>query len=485
MKKTELRCSFMRKRILLLVSTWALYAQIDKQRAFEYDTWLHTFGEIITIMEAKSYKSTEIENAMSKAFESYVQIDPHSAFLTSKQCRDLQEKMKEEMFGIGVVLPGEKNRDDDFFAIVEVQPDSPAEKAGIKPGDKIIQINQTIVKGLDLDEIMGLIKGEKNTPVSLKVLRTNQPEPLSIEVIRGLVKKEMAAAYHFPDHHIYYLLLTIFSEKSAKNVKLVLEKALKEKSRGVIIDLRNNTGGLFESALEIINLFLPAGNPVATIKNRDKKIMNSWKSNGKPLPHIDQMPIIILVNNYTASASEILAGVLQEYRTQKNMFPIFIVGDETFGKGSVQEVIPLHNNCALKITTGLYYLAFDKEIQGKGVDPDFLIEHKTPPSDTIKWITTTYGKESSLKDSIKPQNISEPKDKNKKNEKELPWKERRKLIVSQDYYVQNALNLLNMYHLGKETQKDLGHNPNKMLEFLKTTYTIDSTINCIDVNLGS
>jgi carboxyl-terminal processing protease len=278
-------------------------------------------------------------------------------------------------------------------------------------------------------------------------------------------------------------LLTIFSEKSTRNVEQILTRALKERSKGVIIDLRNNTGGLFESALEILNLFLPKGSPVASIKNRDKKIMGSWKANGKPLAAISSTPIIILVNNYTASASEILVGVLQEYRKQKNLFPVFVVGDETFGKGSIQEIIPLNNECALKLTTGLYYLAFDREIQGKGIEPDFLLEHKLSPSDTIKWVTSTYGKESSLKDSIKPQAPAAPS-KTKKSEKEIPWKERKKLIISQDYYVQNAINLLNLYNLECTCSKELMDNPNKALAFLKENYVIDGVIECKDVQLN-
>ena len=472
------------KKLLLIVTVITLNGAImDQKRAFNYDTWLHTFGEIINLIETKSYKSITIEDAMSRAFEAYVQLDPHSSFLTQKECKSLQEKMSEEMFGIGVVLPGEKNRDDEFFVIVEVQPDSPAEKATIKQGDKIIQIDNTPVKGLDIDEIMNLIKGEKDTPVELKLLRAPQQDPMTVTVFRGLVKKEMAAAYYFPQHDIYYLLLTIFSEKSTKNIQHVLTEAIKKKSKGIIIDLRNNTGGLFDSALEILNLFLPKGSAVASIKNRDKKVMGSWKASGKPLQGITTLPIIILVNNYTASASEILAGVLQEYRKQKNLFPVFIVGDETFGKGSIQEIIPLNNECALKLTTGLYYLAFDKEIQGKGIEPDFLLEQKLPLSETAKWVTSTYGKESSLKDSIKPHTPLESIE-NKKNVKDLPWKERKKLIINQDYYIQNAINLLNIYTLEGKHSNEFKQNPNKALQFLKSNYVIDALIECSDIALN-
>ena len=473
----------MKKLLIFITAVTSLNAvMMDQKRAFTYDTWLHTFGEIINLIETKSYKNIVISDAMSKAFEAYVQLDPHSSFLTPKECKSLQEKMSEEMFGIGVVLPGDKTRDDDFFVIVEVQPDSPAERANLKPGDKIIQIDSTPVKGLDIDEIMNLIKGEKDTPVELKLIRAPQVEPITVTVIRGLVKKEMAAAYYFPEHNIYYLLLTIFSEKSTQNVKSILERAIDDKSKGVIIDLRNNTGGLFDSALEILNLFLPKGSAVASIKNREKQVMGSWKATGKPLPHISHLPIIILVNNYTASASEILAGVLQEYRKQKNLFPVFIVGDETFGKGSIQEIIPLSNECALKLTTGLYYLAFDREIQGKGIEPDFLIEPKLPLNETAKWVTSTYGKESALRDSIKPHTPAEAK--HKKNDKELPWRERKRLIISQDYYVQNAINLLNLYHLEAKQAKDFKHNPNKALHFLKDNYVIDALIECSDISLS-
>jgi len=240
---------------LALISFSALHTKIDEKKAKIYDKWLGTLSEVITHFETHYYGTIDAEQTMSDALKGLAQRDPHTAFLEPKTFKDLHDKMQGEFFGIGIVLPGDKKQDEEFFPVIETVPGGPAEKAGMKAGDKVIQINDDLVKGLEIDEVMAKLKGEKNTQVMVKVLREKYPEPLTISVTRDIVKDEMALAYYFPDQKVHYLLLSIFSEKSDKHVEAMITKALENKSNGIILDLRNNTGGLFDSAISIAGLF--------------------------------------------------------------------------------------------------------------------------------------------------------------------------------------------------------------------------------------
>lgn len=440
-------------------------------------------NEIFSLMygpNARYYKKLnqkEIKEGMEKACQALSHHDPHSSFLGSKECKDLSQRMDGHFYGIGGIFPGDKPEDDEFAPLIELVPNGPAEKAGLKAGDKIIQINDLIVKGMTLDEVMSHLKGEKNTKVTLKVMRTNHPEPLEFVVIRDIIKDEISASFYIENHNIYYLLLSVFSEKSIKHVQNLLEEAYKKECKGIIIDLRNNTGGLFEAALDIAGLFLPKGSLVVTTKNRDNKVIESWKTSRKPLARKEGVPIFFIVNNYTASSAEILSGSLQLYSEKlksKDDLNVFIVGTETFGKGSVQEVIPLSGESALKMTTSLYYLPFDTCVQGKGIIPDFVIETYSPPSETARWMRDQFGRDSVLKKHIKPHGSTDDKNtkaKKTKKDEELPWKEKRKELLAQDFVLQNTVTLIDLLTIGKKANPKLISHKDQ-LSFLKDTFMV-------------
>ena len=440
-----------------------------------------TLNEVFSLMygsNAHYYKkltAKEVKEGMEEAFQALAHRDPHSSFLGSDECKSLTEKMSGQFFGIGILLPGDKDPEEEFVPVIELVPNGPAEKAGLKGGDKIIQIDEAVVKGMKLDEVMTNLKGEKHTKVTIKAMRTNHAEPLEFIVTRDIIKDEISASFYIEQHDIYYLLLSVFSEKSIKHIQALLEDAHKKECKGIIIDLRNNTGGLFEAALDIAGLFLPKGSVVATTKNRDNKVIESWKTTRKPLPRKEGMPIFFLVNNYTASSAEILSGSLQLYAQKskpKDNLNVFIVGTETFGKGSVQEVIPLSGECALKMTTSLYYLPFDTCVQGKGITPDFVIENYTPPSDTARWMRDQFGRESVLKKHIKPHgSIDDKKAKKAKKEDELPWKEKRKELLAQDFVLQNTVTLIDLLNVGKKANPKMVTYSDQ-LSFLKSTYMV-------------
>ncbi|MFT6765255.1 MAG: carboxyl-terminal processing protease [Alteromonas naphthalenivorans] len=445
-----------------------------------------TFSEVVNLIYYKYYKNLdpkELQKAFVDSFNSFAKRDPHSSVLGPEDMKNLQQKMSGEFSGIGVVLPGDlKDEDDEFLPFIEIVPGGPSDKAGIRAGDKLMQINDEVIKGMKIDQIMNKLKGEKHSKVNLKVMREKYPEPLDFEVKRDIIKDEISLSFYLPDQNIYYLLLSIFSEKSANHVADTLKEAHKKKCKGIIIDLRNNTGGLFDSALEIAGLFLPKNTLVAVTKNREHKVTESWKTSREPLPLAKGMPIFFIVNNYTASAAEIMAGTLKIYSEKEKDLHVFVVGTQTFGKGSVQEVIPLSNDCALRLTTALYYLPFDTCIQGKGVTPDFVIEPRLPLSDTHKWMTDTYGREKALKGSIKPHDDKEEKkeEKKKKKDDKTPWKEQRQEMLANDYMVQNTVSLIDMLNAGTKAHPSMASRQAQKA-FLNENYVVDRKLNLQEI----
>lgn len=428
-----------------------------------------------------SLDSNEVREAFSNAIRGFTKLDPHTGFLDKKECQSLQEQMAGEFYGIGIVLPGDKETEEEHVPVIEIVPNGPADKAGLKQGDKIIEIGDTIVKGMTMSEVLAAIKGEKNSKVTIKVIREKYPEPMPIEVQRDVIKSDdMFLMFYLPEQNIYYLMLSVFSEKSVIHARKLLEVAHKKKADGIIIDLRNNTGGLLDAAVDIASLFLPKDSLVVVTKNRENKVTESWKTKKKPLDRPDGMPIFFITNNYTASAAEILAGTLSLYSQhdgEKLNLYVYTIGIDTFGKGSVQEVISLSNHCALRMTTSLYFLPFDTLIQGKGITPDFHIEPRTPPSETVKWMTSRYGRESSLKRSIKPHgHKDEPKKKATKTEPKKSWEEQRQELIAKDYMVQNTVDLIKLLEIGKLAYPEIKKNRTKQLQFLQKNFILDNPL---------
>ena len=441
-----------------------------------------TLSEVVNLVHHKYYTNLDseaVKKAFGDALNGYAKRDPHSSFLSAEDVKSLQQKMTGEFSGIGVVLPGDlKDEDDEFLPFIEIVPGGPSDKAGIRAGDKLMQIDDDIIKGMKIDQIMNKLKGKQGSKVRLKVMREKYPEPLDFTVTRDIIKDEISLSFYLPDQNICYLLLSIFSEKSAEHVASILKQAHEKNCKGIVIDLRNNTGGLFDSALEIAGLFLPKGSLVAVTKNREHKVTESWKTTRDPLPIAKGMPIFFIVNNYTASAAEIMAGTLKIYSEKEKDLHVFVVGTQTFGKGSVQEVIPLSNECALRLTTALYYLPFDTCIQGKGVTPDFTIEPRLPLSETHKWMTDTYGREKALKGSIKPHGQEEEKknNKNKKRDDKTPWKEQRQEMLANDYMLQNTVSLIDMLDAGKKSHASMTSRQAQKA-YLTENYVVDRKLN--------
>jgi carboxyl-terminal processing protease len=376
--------------------------------------WSLTFAEAMQLANQRHYKIPEKpEEGMVKAIDSFLTyLDPHSGLLDPKTYKSILESTSGEFFGIGIVMDNTRQTKDKFLVVVDTIPGGPADKAGVKPLDKIIEVDGALIEGMSTDETAAKLRGERNTKVSVKVIRENSPDLLTFDIIRDVVKEQNTVCFYLPDQNMYYLGFSMFSENSVKPIEDVLKQVKKKKYRGLILDLRNNSGGLLSAAVDIAGLFLDKGSVVAITKDKHDKVIEQHVTTRKPILTKDLPPVFILINNYTASAAEILAGCLKIHSQelsrqtpegqQQERLMVFLVGTKSFGKGSVQEVIPISNNCAVKLTISLYFLPKDTNIQGVGIEPDFPIEKRYPPTDQMNWFSKFYGRERVLTNYIKP-----------------------------------------------------------------------------------
>ena len=442
-------------------------------------TWSKPFSEVLNLLKTKYYQQVNPEDAMVEAINSLARRDPHSAFLEPKSYKDILQNTQGKFYGIGVQIDVLKDPDDEFIRIIDTIPGGPADQIGILPEDKIVQIEDEVVKGLTIEEAVAKIKGPRNTKVHVKIIRTGYTKLLPFDITRDEVKDQNAACFSFSNHNIYYLSLNMFTHNSVKQLEELLKKSQHNNTKGLILDVRNNGGGLLTSVIDIVSLFVPKASLVVTTKDRDNNVIEKYSTTRTPIVN-NQIPIFILVNNYTASAAEILAGCLQIYGDSNNV-PIFVIGTKTFGKGSVQEVIPISNDCALKLTTALYYLPNDTTIQGIGIIPDLTIEQKYPPSEEIKWLTTYFGHEKSLKDSIKVHAEAPPQGDQKSSKK--TWQERKQKQISKDYQIQSSIRLIHLYHLGKECVTQNLKSRKEVVNFLKNIYNPEDIIEMEEIHI--
>ncbi len=446
--------------------------------------WSQTLAETIQQISTKYYQSVDPEKPMINAMSALVKtLDPHSSFMDPKEYKSILETTEGEFGGIGVIIDNTKDADDEYLRVIDTLPGEPADKAGIKPDDKIVQIDDAVVKGMTVEEASAKMRGKEGTTVHVKVLRNDSLHLTPFDIVRSRIKEQNALCYYFKNHNMYYLSLNMFTQNAIKQMEQLIKKSQQQQSKGLILDLRFNTGGLLNSVVDIAGMFLEKGSLVVETKNRDNKVIDRYVTTRTPI--VDRsIPLFILVNNYTASAAEILAGVLQCYSSKDNKFLAFVVGTKTFGKGSVQEVIPVSNDCAIKLTIALYNLPNNFSIQGTGVTPDFEIDQKLPPSEDVKWFNRFFGRESNLKNTIKLDAKEKDKEKEQKNKKdakqnsEKSWYERKRELISSDYMILSTVRLIEMLDL---VQKAYPEKTKKRADILSLLVTLFNPGDSLDI----
>ena len=285
-------------------------------------------------------------------------LDAHSSFLDDKAYKEMQIQTSGEFGGLGITV-GMK---DGALTVIAPIDDTPAYKAGIKSGDVILRIDGNSTIGITIDEAVNKMRGEKGTNVDLTIVRKSEKKPLEVKITRDIIKVESVIAKQIPSENMLYLRVTNFDQHVTDKAREFIKK--NGGVKGIVLDLRNNPGGLLNQAVGLVDLFVDNG-VIVSQKGRDGKEDEVFKANASKT--ITKLPLAVLVNGGSASASEIVSGALQDLKRGA------IVGENTFGKGSVQVVMPVNNKEALRLTVAKYYLPSGRTIQAVGVKPDVIV----------------------------------------------------------------------------------------------------------------
>lgn len=321
---------------------------------------LRTFSEVLTQVQKNYVDETKVKDLVQGAIRGMLStLDPHSAYMTPEMYKEMQVETKGEFGGVGIQIGVKENR----LAVIAPIEGTPAYRAGIKAGDYITKVNDETTKDLTLMDAVQKMRGPKGTKVNLTIQRDGTADPLQFTLVRDTIKIESVKSKVLDN--IGYIRLTQFQEATGRDLGRVLKQFKEQKLQSTILDLRNNPGGLLTAAVEVSEQFLPNGKLVVYTKGRESK-KDEWFAKGKD--QMDDAPMIILVNEGSASASEIVAGALQDYGRA------VIVGTTSFGKGSVQTILPLGDGSGLRLTTAKYYTPKGRSIQSTGITPDIVVK---------------------------------------------------------------------------------------------------------------
>jgi carboxyl-terminal processing protease len=355
---------------------------------------LSIFGDVFERIRAQYVTPPDENKLVESAINGMLtSLDPHSVYMNAKDAADMQTQTRGEFGGIGI----EVTMEEELVKVITPIDDTPGAKAGILAGDFISEINGESVRGLKLEEAVEKMRGAVNTPIKLTILREGADKPLEITVVREIIP--IRAVKSRVEGDVGYLRVISFTEKTYDDLEAAIEKIKKEvpadKLKGYVLDLRLNPGGLLDQAIYVSDAFLERGEVVST-RSRDPQDTRRFNATAGDIT--DGKPIIVLVNGGSASASEIVAGALQDLKRAT------VLGTRSFGKGSVQTIIPMGDKGALRLTTALYYTPSGNSIQGTGIEPDIKVEQPLP--EELQGKVRTEG-ESALPGHIKGQNENE------------------------------------------------------------------------------
>jgi carboxyl-terminal processing protease len=394
-----------------------------------YET-IKTFTEALSIVKKNYVEETKTKDLVYGAIKGMVNsLDPHSGFMNPEAYKEMQVDTKGEFGGLGIQI-GIK---DNVLTVIAPIEDTPAYKAGIKSGDRIVKINDEITRDMGLLDAVNKMRGPKGTSVRISIMREGWKEPKEFTIVREIIKIK-SVKHKVLEEGIGYIKLTQFQEQTAADLAKALSQLAAENVNSLILDLRNDPGGLLNSAVDVTSQFLPPGKLVVYIKDRAGE-KNEYRTGGN-YTYYEKPSMVVLVNQGSASASEIVAGALKDWRRA------VILGVQTFGKGSVQSVIPLSDGSGLRLTTARYYTPSGTSIQSTGITPDIVVKIET-------------------KNGIKEHAVVREKDleRHLKNEKEEEQgkteQETAPLEVSEkdDIQLQRAVDLLKTWRVFKELPK--------------------------------
>jgi carboxyl-terminal processing protease len=387
---------------------------------------LKTFNEVLNIVERNYVEKVDPQTLVQGAISGMMKsLDPHSTFMTADVYQELEVDTKGSFGGIGTEITILK----DILTVVAPIEDTPAFHAGIKAGDQIIQIDGKSTKDINIVEAVKKLRGPKDTKVNLTIMRGNAAKPLEFTINRAMINIKSIRTRIY-DEHIAYVRITSFQERTGDDLKKALTdlNAKAKPFKGLILDLRDNPGGLLTQAVEVSDAFMKSG-VIVSIKGRTKGMENKFTARDDV--YEPTCPIIVLVNEGSASASEIVSGALQDNGRG------IILGTKTFGKGSVQTVIPLEDGSALKLTTAKYYTPKGRSIQAEGIIPDITVKQLKQEPD--KELPERILREKDLKGHIKKETGKEEEDAAGKEADDL----------AADHQLKSALDMLKSWDVFK------------------------------------
>lgn len=328
--------------------------------------YLKTFSDVIDIVKRNYVEEVKDKDIIYAAIKGMLEsLDPHSSFLTPDMYKEMQTETKGEFGGIGIEITIK----DGFPTVITPIEDTPAHRAGLKSGDNIIKIDGKITKNMSLVDVVKMIRGQKGKPVTLTIMREGFTTPKDFTIIRDIIVTK-SVKFRLLDEGFGYIRITQFQEKTSRdldNAIRELTKVNKDKPlKGIVMDLRNDPGGLLEQAVEVSDKFLKEG-LIVSIEGRRKEDRMTFHAEKKKNDY--EGPLVVIVNEGSASASEIVAGALQDHKRA------IIVGQKTFGKGSVQTILPLGDGSAVKLTTAKYFTPKGRSIQAEGITPDIIVDN--------------------------------------------------------------------------------------------------------------
>ena len=382
--------------IIIFLTSFSAHSTSKNKETYEY---LDLFGQIFDKVRSEYVEEVTDQELIEKAIDGMLTgLDPHSGYMNEEVWEEMQMDTQGKFGGLGIEITMEEG----FVKVISPIEDSPAFEAGILAGDFIIQIDDTPVFGLTLNEAVELMRGEKGEPITITISREGT-EPFEVNIIRDIIK--IQSVKHEVYDNVGYLRITSFTEQTEDGLIKSINKIQNEnkKIKGFVLDLRSNPGGLLRQAVKVTDIFLNRGEIVST-RGRDTKDIRRYRAKNKDLTN--GKPIVVLINGGSASASEIVAGALQDHKRA------IVLGTKSFGKGSVQTIIPLEKNGAMRLTTALYYTPSGKSIQKVGIQPDIVVKETllarpinnlTTREEDLRGAINNKGNKSKLKNSSKKQ----------------------------------------------------------------------------------
>ena len=415
----------------IITFSFSSYASNNDEEKYKY---LDLFGQVFDRVRSSYVEEVSDQELIEKAIDGMLSgLDPHSGYMNEEIWKEMQMDTKGKFGGLGIEITMEEG----FVKVIAPIEDTPAYEAGILAGDFIIQIDDTPVFGLTLNEAVELMRGERGAPIVITISRENT-EPFEVKIIRDYINIRSVKSEIVDD--VGYLRITSFNEQTEKGLIDSIKNIQSNPDNniiGYVLDVRSNPGGLLTQAVKVTDIFLERGEIVST-RGRDKKDIKRYRA--KKADRTNGKPLVVLIDGGSASASEIVAGALQDHRRA------IIIGTQSFGKGSVQTIIPFQVSnsddlTGIRLTTARYYTPSGKSIQGKGITPDMIIEQGEFESYNFKTFS-----ESDLKDSLDKNN--ETSENENEIKEELSEFEKRLAI---DYQLQRAIDLIRGVSLYRET----------------------------------